>query len=303
MIFWKLNAQLHSSCLIMIIHFQFIFIWTHYFCDELMIIQFQILRNQKNENSKNDKFMKVFILYDSVTFNSVERRYSTYKRKLCALIKFVSKYDYFCKHSRNRIIIHIDHKPLVRFFRADCHEGIYEHWTNKLRKLNLEIAYISTRKNRITDGLFKIIFRNEDCFSDSVIEKTAIQFEKKKRILNLKKWKKKYQKFLNRFRPNQLAKMIDQNTFLKKNVFQAMIVKLKECDLISDVWNAIYRNSSWFETIYRILSNENSELSLNAENHWISNWRQKDFMKTSQTNLLILHFEIKSPERIENDSW
>ncbi len=72
--------------------------------DDLIVTQFQVI---------NEKIIEVSILYDFITFNSAERKYSIYKKKLCALIRFVVKYDYLSKHSRNVTIIHIDHKSLI----------------------------------------------------------------------------------------------------------------------------------------------------------------------------------------------
>ena len=71
----------------------------------LVITQFQTL--------PEGKCVEVPILYDSITFDLFERRYPTYKRELCVLTKFVTKYNYFCKHPRNKAVIHTDHKPLV----------------------------------------------------------------------------------------------------------------------------------------------------------------------------------------------
>jgi hypothetical protein len=84
----------------------------------LVITQFQI---------HDEKITEISILYDFLTFNAAERRYSIYKKKLCALIRFVMKYDYFCKHSRNTIIIHTNHKSLIWFLRSNAQEDIYDH--------------------------------------------------------------------------------------------------------------------------------------------------------------------------------
>ena len=140
--------------------------------DDLIITQFQ-----KN-NQNDEKSVKVSILYNSVIFNFTERRYPTYKRELCALIKFVHKYDHFCKHSKNTAIIHIDHKSLIHFLKTDSHENIYDHWTNKLRKLNLKIIHISKRRNKIADDLFRILFWDENCDLQKKWKKHWKQFEK-----------------------------------------------------------------------------------------------------------------------------
>ena len=73
------------------------------------------------------KPVEVLIIYDSFPFSSIQRLYSTYKKKLCSLTKFVTKYDYLCKHSYLTTVIHTDHRPLTHFLGSDLHEGIYDH--------------------------------------------------------------------------------------------------------------------------------------------------------------------------------
>ena len=140
-----------------------------YVCD-LIIIQFQFQKK---------KMIEISVQYDFIIFISTKMRYSIYKQKLCVLTKFVIKYDYFCKHSKITIVIHIDCKFLIQFLKSDSHENIYEHWTNKLRRFNLKIKYISERRNRVTDELFRILFLAKNCTADSnVIETWWIISEK-----------------------------------------------------------------------------------------------------------------------------
>lgn len=181
---WKWNAPkqltfeiLRVKCCITFMMFEYdYFLPTHFYTDaslfekRLMITQFQ---------PQNNKLVKVPILYDSITLKLFEQKYYTYKREFYALIKFMIKYDYFCKHSRHRTVAHTDHKPLVEFLKTDCYESIYEHWADKLHRLNLEIAYISKRRNRIADGLSKTLFLDEECDSISEIKKALTAFEKK----------------------------------------------------------------------------------------------------------------------------
>ena len=219
--------------------------------------------------------MKISILYDSIFFSSTKKKYFIYKRKLCAFIKFVIKYDYFCKHFRNRTIIHIDHKSLIRFLRTNFHENIYEHWIDKFRKLNLKITYISKRRNRIADELFKTIFLNENCIIDRYVKRVSNIFQKKKTKWIWKNEKKNYQKFLNHFQSNQMIEMTDRDTFEKKNVFQIFSMKIdsfvsnqsvidqnQNSSIIS--WNIAYRKFDWFEITYRILIDMNSKCFLNV---------------------------------------
>ena len=106
--------------------------------------------------------IKILILYDSFIFFFTQKLYFTYKKKLCAIIKFVCRYDYLCKHFYNFTIIHIDHRSLIYFLKSNLHEKIYDYWTNKLRRLNIIIQYISNHRNKTADELLKIIF-NDEC--------------------------------------------------------------------------------------------------------------------------------------------
>ena len=63
-------------------------------------------------------------------------------------------------------IIYTDHKLLMYFIDADYHDGIYGNWTVKLRELNVKIQYISNARNKVDDGLLRIIFDDIDCAFD-----------------------------------------------------------------------------------------------------------------------------------------
>ena len=108
-------SMMHDYDYLFLIHF---YSNVSLYDNDLIITQFSIHDN---------KITKISILYDSIFFSSIEKKYFTYKQKLCIFIKFVIKYDYFCKHSRNQAIIHTDHKLLIRFLKTNCHENIYKH--------------------------------------------------------------------------------------------------------------------------------------------------------------------------------
>jgi hypothetical protein len=74
-----------------------------------------------------EKLVKVSIMYDSFSLPPSRRKYSTYKKELYALVTFVIKYDYLCKHSYKSAIVHTDHRSLTHFFEFDAHERIYDH--------------------------------------------------------------------------------------------------------------------------------------------------------------------------------
>ena len=67
------------------------------------------------------KNVEVFILYNSFIFNFI------YKRELCVIVTFYSKYDYLYKHLYHSIMIHIDHKPFTHFLISNLYENVYEH--------------------------------------------------------------------------------------------------------------------------------------------------------------------------------
>ena len=65
-----------------------------------------------------------FILYDCVSFNSIQRNYDIYKRKLFTIVHFTKKYEHIFD-SKNRNTIHTNHKSFVKFMNAQKHENIY----------------------------------------------------------------------------------------------------------------------------------------------------------------------------------
>lgn len=96
------------------------------------------------------------------------------QKKQCSLTKFVTKYDYLCKHSYLTTIVHTDHRSLTHFLGSDLHEGIYGHWANKFRRLNISIEYIPGHRNKVADGLSRTLFRTETCEEDEAV-RTALK--------------------------------------------------------------------------------------------------------------------------------
>ena len=95
--------------------------------DDLIVIQRKI--EQKIDFHISTKMIEVSVLYDFFTFNRIQRKYFTYKKKLCAMITLIIKYDYLVKHPYQFVIIHTNHKSLIYFFISNIsiHEEIYEH--------------------------------------------------------------------------------------------------------------------------------------------------------------------------------
>ena len=64
------------------------------------------------------------ILYDSIAFNSTQRNYDTYKKKLFAIVMFIDKYEHIF-NNKKVFIIHIDHKLLISFMNVEKHSNIF----------------------------------------------------------------------------------------------------------------------------------------------------------------------------------
>lgn len=125
------------------------------------------------DSGKENSLVEVLIIYDSFLWSLSQRNYPTYKKELCAIVTFVKKYDYLCKHPYLPTIVHTDHRPLTHFIEADAHEGVYDNWADKLRRLNVTIKYIPGTRNKVADGLSRTLFGsdcNEDVRSTMVAE-------------------------------------------------------------------------------------------------------------------------------------
>lgn len=99
-----------------------------FFINAFLRKRFQIcLRINDHTISNLKKKIEIFILYNSIIFITIEIHYFIYKRKLCVFIKFVIKYNHFCKHFKIIVIVYTNHKFLIQFFRTNSYENIYEH--------------------------------------------------------------------------------------------------------------------------------------------------------------------------------
>ncbi len=145
------------------------------FAASLVITQLQKLFNV---NIKNNKLVKVFILYNFFSWFVLQRKYSVYKKELCAIITFVKKYDYLCKYLYISVIVHTDHKSLTYFLKFNLHEKIYKHWVDKLHWLNVFIVYISDHWNKVADELSRTLFNSNDYLNDKKVQKMTIELMK-----------------------------------------------------------------------------------------------------------------------------
>ena len=83
---------------------------------------------------------EVVILYDSFCFSPTERRYPTFKKKLCAIIRFLKKWHCYLGGVQTTII-RTDHRPLLGFQNSAGRgnvDGIYARWAEILERSNVE---------------------------------------------------------------------------------------------------------------------------------------------------------------------
>ena len=291
----------------------------HFYCDafeyaaELTIIQIQMKHLKNSKLTIEDDFEKVSIVYDSFAFNKTQRKYSIYKKKLCVIVKFAVKYDYLCKHSNNTTIIHIDHRSLTHFLFSNSHEEIYDHWANQLRRLNVIIFYISKFRNKVADELFRILFRAENCDSNSKIEEALNKLRNQKFSWIWKNEKDEYQSFLNTLNQTDLEKIITKNTVQRCSVFALKIDSNTDLERIS--WKKAYYDSKWFENVYRFLKNETMPESFknivskfydyriysDTEILWIHRTREKEMFLSCIFEEKVLSVLRKTHD--ENDHW
>ena len=140
---------------------------------DLVITQFQILLRYK-------KSAEIFILYNIFIFNQAECHYSTYKRELCIIVKFVIKHNHLLQNSDFKMyeVLYTDHISLICFLKLKFHDKIYKHWVTKLQKLNIKLQYIKRSQNKMTDSLSRIIFRDETYTDNSVISALRAEVNK-----------------------------------------------------------------------------------------------------------------------------
>ena len=64
------------------------------------------------------------ILYNSIAFNSIQKNYDTYKKKLLIIVLFTIKYEHIF-NNKQIIIIHTNHKLLIEFLNVVEYKNIY----------------------------------------------------------------------------------------------------------------------------------------------------------------------------------
>ena len=267
------KISMHEIDLRLKVHF---YIDVFEFEADLVITQFQFLDTiDINEN----KIVKILIIYDSFIFAITRRKYSIYKRELYVMIFFVTKYDYLCKHSYFSAIVHIDHKSLIHFLSSNLHEDIYDHWTNKLRRLNLTIQYISRSRNKIVDVLSRTLFTENECETNEVIQKINKSLQEHDSMWVWKDDKKEFDEFLVTLNSTRQTKIRQHDIMNDLSVFS--LITIARIDVIS--WKQIYEIFTWFDEIYELLIDKSNTFS-----SWII---KKSFDYRIVNDILWIHHE------------
>lgn len=191
---------------------------THFYTDAsgfaggLVITQFQ-----KKEGVTRP--IEVPIIYDALTFSATERKYQTYKRELCAMVKFSTKFQYLLRNPERPGIIHTDHKPLIHFLESSLHDGIYRHWAAKLCELNIKIVHIKGKRNVVADSLLRTIFFEEDCGADSVVQEIQGRLQKEGHQWVWKDGKDGFEAFLESLAEKEQVEVVSLGTLHNVPVF------------------------------------------------------------------------------------
>jgi hypothetical protein len=239
----------------------------HFYIDSFVYAADMTITQFRSDHT--EKIVKMLIMYDSFSLSFNRRKYSTYKKELYVMITFVTKYDYLCKHLYKLIIIHTDHKSLTHFLKSDAHESIYDHWTNQLRRLNIVIKYISDVRNKVANVLFRILFFDEDCQANIVINEALKELKIKKSDWIWKDDKNDFEKFLvsislHRFEVIERDIMNDVSVFVLNVVSSLSVESVNKSRRDSfkkaskfiekeNTWKFAYETSIWFEDIYFFL--------------------------------------------------
>lgn len=212
---------------------------------------FAITQFQKVEGS--EKPVEVPALYDSFPFSATQRNYPTYKRELCTLVTFCRKYNYLCKHPYLPTVVHTDHKPLTHFLKSDLHEGIYGHWADVLRRLNLTISYIPGPRNKVADGLSRTLF-NSQCSETTAVARVQAELERNSSQWIWKDGKDGFESFLAKLTERDRCEVINEGTLYGVSAFSLeAVASAMTAEETLSTWKEAYCSSEWFGDIYKFL--------------------------------------------------
>ena len=219
----------------------------------LCITQF---RSPEEAFCNGTRLIEVPIAYDSFAFSPTQKLYPTYKKELCAIVKFCVKYDYLCKHPYNTAIVHTDHRPLVHFMKSDLHEGIYGHWADLLRRLNIEIQYIPGPRNKVADGLSRTLFHTD--MKDSSVEACSRRLAEQGPCWIWKDGKDGFEAFLKGLDGVTRTEVIDEGTAHGVSVFRVQAMASQA----GKDWSSAYHASDWFRDLYLIHTTDDVDSSM-----------------------------------------
>ncbi len=154
----------------------------------------------------------------------MQQKYSVYKKELCAIITFVKKYNYLCKHLYISMIVHTDHKSLTYFLKFNLHKKIYEHWVNKLHQLNVSIMYISDYWNKVVNELSRTLFNSDDCLNDRKVQKMIIELTKQSSHWVWWDEKEKFKELLTKLTLDEWLEIIEQSIINDMFIFDLNIM-------------------------------------------------------------------------------
>lgn len=163
---------------------------------------------------------------------------------------FCKKYDYLCKHPYKQTVIHTDHKPLTHFLSSDLHEGIYGHWADSLRRLNLTIQYIPGHRNKVADGLSRTLFDDPECSGDSKTLRIHEELAKQGPKWVWKDGAGGFDSFLKSLAESHKEEVLEYGTMDGIPVFCLNAMPQGQS------WKEAYSKSSWFGEIYRFLHDD-----------------------------------------------
>ncbi|KAI0993183.1 hypothetical protein K3495_g15001, partial [Podosphaera aphanis] len=190
-------------------------------CMGCVITQFQ-------EQGTIKRNLEVPILYDSINLISSQRNYGTYKRELLAIVTFARKYDYLFRAHETSIIF-TDHKPLAFFLDSARLDGIYARWNHLLCELNVEIVWISGKRNEIADALSRTLFLDPTNERDAVLEEygAVVQDGKREPEWVWKDGKGGYVELIERHHAARRAMTTDTTNLVGTNTsdFQSTVVE------------------------------------------------------------------------------